>query len=289
MTRILTNQTTNITLTAYADGTQSDLGTFTIGIVDANGDTVVAAGTSVTDNGDGTYEYDLAAQSEPNHLIATWTEAGGTVFTTHIEVVGSVLFNEAQLRTFDDDAISSATDYTDADILAMHDRVADYLEQQTGRSWMRRYARCELPGSGGNNLYLDQAIYRTSGNLPLHRPGAKRDLIRVFSANDGSSITTSNIIILPDRLVRTDAAWTAPTITDPYNVTLEYEYGMPYLVDGVDRIAMMIARHWLVSSRIPGNAASFTDTLGSYSFDETKLPYEAYHWIKAHRAHAFFA
>jgi hypothetical protein len=59
-------------------------------------------------------------------------------------------------------------------------------------------------------------------------------------------------------------------------------------VDGVDRIAMMIARHQMVSSRVPAGAASFTDAVGSYSFDETRLPYEAYHWIKQHSSGAFF-
>lgn len=289
ITRVLVGQASTLTMTAYSSGDQTDLGTFTIGIVDANGDTVVTSGTAVTDNGDGTYQYSLAAQTEPNLLTITWTEAAGTTLVTYVEVVGSILFDEAALRTFDDDAISSTTDYTDADILAMHDRVADYLEHATGRSWIRRYARCIAAGTGSNNLYLDEAIFRTAAGLPLDRPGATRDIVAIISASDGTAITKTNVLPFGDRLVRTDAAWTAPSITNPYNVTLEYEYGLPYSVDGVDRIAMLIARHWLVASRIPGNAASFTDTLGSYTFDETKLPFEAYQWIKSHRAHAFFA
>jgi hypothetical protein len=213
------------------------------------------------------------------------------VFTTYVEVVGSILFGEAALRTFDDDAIASTTDYSDADILAMHDRVADFLEHATGRSWIRRYCRVELPGTGTRHLYLsDWVIRRTAAGLPIDRPGAGRDIIRILSANDGAAVTSSDILVLPDgRLTRTDQAWTSATQTDPYNVSIEYEYGVPFTVSGVDRIAMLIARHWLVASRIPGSASAYTDTLGSYTFDETRLPFEAWQWIKAQRVHAPFA
>jgi hypothetical protein len=132
---------------------------------------------------------------------------------------------------------------------------------------------------------------RTSAGLPLHRPGAGRDIIQVLSVTvDGSSVSTANVKAMPNGLLtRTDAAWTRPTSDDPYNVVVEYEYGQPYPVDRVDEIAMMIARQWLVPSRIPGSAQSFADSSGSYSFDETRLPWEAYDWIKRQKAGAFFA
>jgi hypothetical protein len=70
-------------------------------------------------------------------------------------------------------------------------------------------------------------------------------------------------------------------------VTVEYEYGQPYPADGADRVGMMLASHWLGSSRIPSSAASYTDALGSYTFDETRLPFEVYQWMKARRTVVF--
>lgn len=287
-TRVLVGQGAQLTFTAYDDGTQTDLGTVTIGIVDGNGTTVVAAGTSVTDNSDGTYEYVLAKQTSVGFLTATWSVTGGADFTTYVEVVGSQLFNEAQLRAFDNSALTDATKYPDAEIAATHDRVADYLEHATGRSFIRRYCRTRLAGSGNRCLYLSDGIPLLSSGYPLNRPAAGTDIIRVISATDGTTKTVSDIDIQSDQLALTTGVWASSTTADPFNVVVEYEYGLPYPDGAADRIAMMIAQQWLTSSRIPSSAASFTDPLGSYTFDETRLPFEAYQWIKAHRTPVFF-
>lgn len=284
-------QDSTIEFIAYdSTGTQADLGTFTIGIVDANGDEVVAPGTAVTDNSDGTYEYTLAAQSAPAFLIVTWTEAGGDAFTTYLDVQDSFLFNEAQLRVFDDAAIGDTSQYSDDAIAKMHQRVVEYMEAFTSRSWIRRYNRTVLPGNGQRVLDLSRGFDRTATGLTLMRPGARRDIISIIRANDGADVTTSNIVIHDGVLERTDAAWAKATSDSPLNVTVEYEYGQPYPVDGADRIAMLIARQWLVSSRIPANNSSFNDALGTFTFaDESRLPFEAYSWLRNHKTGGFFA
>lgn len=284
--RILVGQAQTLTLTTYDDGDKSDIGTVTIGITDADGDEVVASGTAVdSDGADGTYTYDLDAQTDPNLLIVTWTESGGTALTGYVEVVGSQLFHEHQIRNFDDKAVSDTDDYPDDDIRQERNRVTDGLEHATGRSWVRRYARAEFSGDSSRHLHLADGIPRTSTGFPLHRPGASHDLIRVLSATDGGvAVSTSNLKTSPDgRITRTDQGWTKATDDDPYNVVIEYEYGLPYPIDGVDRIAMLIAKHNLVSSRIPDHATSMTDPLGTFSFgDASRLPYEAFKWIQAH-------
>lgn len=287
---VQTGQSALITLTLYQDGTQTDLGTVTIGIVDANGDTVVAAATAVTDNSDGTYTYSLAKQSEPNLHVNTWSVAGGSDFTTYTDIQGSTLFNEAQLRAFDDGAISDTSTYTDADIAQAHQQAVEYMEAFTGRSWVRRYNRIVLPGNGSRTLDISGTPGRTSTGLHLNRPGAAHDIISIISADDGSSITTSNIIIHPGGLLeRTDASWTQATSSDPRNVTVEYEYGQPFPVDGADRIAMILARHWLVTTRIPDSAGSYNDALGNFVFEPGRLPWEAWTWLKNHKTGGYFS
>lgn len=289
----LVGQDFTVTATVYEDGTASDIGTITLGITDANGDEVVASGTAVSsDGGDGTYTYDVSSVPEPNLLVVTWTEAGGTTATTYVDVQGSYLFHENQLRNFDDEAISDTTTYSDSDIARTHQRVVEYMEAYTGRSWVRRYNRLLAPGSGSRMLDLSAGgVNRTSTGLHLNRPGCFEDTIQVIRANDGADVTTSDIVIHPGGLLqRTDDAWTQATSDDPLNVTVEYEYGQPFPVDGADRVGMIIARHWLVSSRVPDTASSWTDQLGSsYSFDESRLPWEAYSWLRNHKIRGYFA
>lgn len=284
-------QSALLTLTLYQDGNATDLGTVTIGIVDANGTTVVAPGTAVTDGSNGTYTYTLTKRTQPQFLINTWSVSGGPTFTTYTDVQGSILFDEASLRAFDDGSISDTTEYGDDAIAKMHQRVVEHMEAFTGRSWVRRYNRIVLPGMGSLLLDLSsRSVNLTSAGLMLYRPGAHLDVISIISADDGAAITPANIIVLSDGLLqRTDEAWTAASSESPLNVTVEYEYGQPYPVDGADRIAMMIARHWLVSTRIPPSASAFNDALGTFSFDESRLPWEAFSWLKNHKIQGFFA
>lgn len=297
MTRVLTNQASTITLTAYTDGTATDQGTFTIGIVDGNGDTVVAAGTAVTDNSDGTYEYTLAAQSDPAFLIATWTESGGSpIYTTPIEVVGNVLFNENQLRSFDEKAngtaaLSSATEYTDSMLLEAHDRVADLLEAWTDRSWIPRYCRLELAGNGSRQLLARDGDARLSNGEAISRPGKNTDIIQVLGASvNGTAITASNVKVDPTNgtFYRTDGSWTAASTSRPRNVVIEYVYGQSFIVDSVDRIAMMLVLDQLVPSAISDRATTFTDELGTLRFETpgrfgnvSTIP-EVNAWVKSH-------
>jgi hypothetical protein len=283
-------QSAILTLTLYQDGTVTDLGTVTLGVVDANGDEVVASGTAVTDGSNGTYTYTLSKRTEPQFLINTWTVSGGPTFTTYTDVQGSTLFNEAALRAFDDGAISAAA-YTDDAVAKMHQRVVEYMESYTGRSWIRRYNRLVVGGGGSRILDLSQGVARTSSGLFLNRPGGGHDTIQILSATDSEgSVSTASIVLQPGGLLhRTDSVWPSATVDDPLNCVVEYEYGQPYPVDGADRVAMLIAKHWLVSSRVPDVASSFNDALGTYTFDESRLPWEAYSWLRNHKLSGFFA
>ncbi len=143
-----------LTKTWEVDGTATDVGAVTIGIVDGNGDTVVSSGTSTTNNADGTYTYSLADQANVDQLTVTWTRSGtGADLSEQLELVGSWLFTESQLRAHDDAAIT-ASDYTDDQVADTHLRVVDYLEHQTGQSFIRRYNRVVIPGSGRNTINL---------------------------------------------------------------------------------------------------------------------------------------
>lgn len=271
--RIATDQDVTLTFTAYDSGTQTDIGTLTLGIVDGNGDTVVSSGTAMTSDGaDGTYTYDLSAVSDVDHLTVTVTESGGDVFTVFVEAVGGFLFGENQARNWgvkDDSTnkpLTSDNEYSDARIADERDRITDDLERWTGRSWVPRYCRIEAPGTGSGTLYVGDGIPRTAAGRRLDRPGRHRDIVKLLSVTvDGTTVSTADVQVDQDTgtLIRDSGTWNAPNQSDVFNVVVEYEYGMPHLVDGVDRIALDLLVDRLVPSRIPQSATSWDTEFGT--------------------------
>lgn len=186
--QFLVNQAVTLTLTAYSDGTATDVGTITIGIVDADGTEVVASGTAVTDGSNGTYTYSLAAQTNPSVLYVTWTESGGSSFRHEVEVVGSILFTEVEARAFDNAAMTSTSTYPDADIVKGRKAVGEQLERYTKRSYIRRYCRAVLAGTGTSVLDLSCAEFLSSAGDDVGGPGRLRDIRKILSADDGTTI-----------------------------------------------------------------------------------------------------
>lgn len=282
----------SLTKTWYVDGTATDVGDVTIGVTDANGDTVVAAATATTNNADGTYTYSLADQTEPNLLTVTWTRSDTSAdLADQVEVVGARLFSEAAFRTHNDDQFSSETRYPDSAVAAARDAVTEQLELWTGRSWVTRYCRLVAAGDGGRLLDLRTGDTRTSSGTMLHRPGRTHDLDTVLSASvGGSSVTASNLVLNGGYLHRTDGTWSAATVSNPMNVVVEYSYGLAYPTDGVDRIAMLLAADRLRESILSTRATTWSDEFGQYRFETpgragnvSTIP-EVNEWVKAHRA-----
>jgi len=278
-TTVLKN-TGPITLTKiwYEDGAQVDGGDVNVVIVDASGD-VVQASTSATKTGSESstsYTYSLAIQTTVNRLTVTWTRVDtGAVLTDTVEVVGDRLFSLTDARAFDGGALASTSLYTNATILQARDEITDLLEDWTGVSWIRRHARYDLPGSGTSKLRL-------------------RDFFptQVIAASiDGTAQTVGDIVIAGHGpfLLHTTSTWSAPTATDPLNVTVEYEYGRQDAPDGVNRVGLLLLRDRLVPSAIPDAAISFQDEGGAYQMvreggpmrNITRIP-EVNAWLTAH-------
>jgi len=271
------------------DGDAADPGTTTIGIVDGNGDVVVAAGTATSGTGTDPRTYSLAAIDNPTELLATWTYSGGTI-TDRISVVGGWLFTESQARTFDN-AVLAATGTvvpSDAAIAEERDAIAADLERWTGRSWIPRYCRVEADGTGTRELWLDKGIARTADGRKLTCPGRATDTIELLSVTvNGTSVSTANVAVLDGVLWRTDSTWTEATDSARFNVVVEFVYGVEPGTNGSDRIALTLLRDRLVPSNISDRASSFSDELGTYRFvtagfgsNVTSIP-EVNAWVQA--------
>ena len=263
VTQILRNQAATLTITVYADGTAADEGTATFVTKDLDGTTVDTL--AVTDNSDGTYEVTIPAKSDLAFLVAYLSFDSGTIFNQgYIEIVGNLLFTEAQMRAFRDALFTDTADFTDAELAAEQIRVMDWLEQQTGRSWVPRYRRLTLPGSGSDRLNLHH--YRKSEGASGGE-GATRDVNTVLAATINDTAVTLSTIDDPDgsHLWRNSGVWTAPT--RGANVTVDFEYGLEHLTNGVDEIAMMELVSRLRPSRRDDGIVSGSDEFGNYVFE----------------------
>lgn len=251
-TQILRYTAASLTFTWYTDGTADpNIDAVTIGIVNDDGDTIVAAGTATTDNGDGTYTYAVAntLTATPDLWTATWTDtSSGDDQTTRIEVVGGWLFTEAEARAFDGAALTSTTSYTDAWLAEQRVRITDEFEQILGAAPVPRYRRETLPGSGGHVLDLERPY-----------------VTEVISASVGGTAQTLGDLVVvgavDNRLHHTTSTWTAGTTSDPRNVTVEYVHGLSAPAD-LKRAALTVLRQ-SPGSDLDARALSFTDQGGS--------------------------
>lgn len=250
-----------------SSGDAADPGTVTVGAVDATGAELVASGTSTSGSGTAARTFSMPAVTEYTHVVVTWT--GDVTHTSLYRVVGGLLFTETQARAFDNAVLSTTGTVapSDADIDAERERIADDLEKWTGRSWVPKYCRLETSGDGTRELWLDRGYTRTSTGERLTCPGRGTDTIEVLSVTvGGTSVNTSNVVVLDGVLWRTDNVWTAATNTDPLNVVVEFTYGVEPGTNGSDRIGMLLLRDRLVPSPVDDRATSISNDYGTIRY-----------------------
>lgn len=245
---------TTLTQTWYVNGTPTDVGVVTIGIVDEAGTVVVTPGTATTNNTDGTYEYALAVQTEVTWLTVTWTDTASQSLVSRVEVRGNHLYTEAAARAYYGSEFTSETTYPDSKIAAARDRTMDEFQQICGVSFVERHAREQLTGLGGRALEVKYP-----------------KVTSVISATVNSvAVTASNVLVVPQdsrTLWRTDGNWTRGTNTDPLNVTVEYAHGYTSVPGDIQRAALILLRHFLVADTTGGGLSdrtvSLTDDVGT--------------------------
>ena len=243
---------TKLTFTWLRDGTPTAGLAVTVGAVDADGTTILAVGTPTTDNGDGTYSVDLPIIAEVTEVTVTWT-AGSESQQTLVEVVGGWLFTEPELRQLHGGDLSDTATFTDQQIHEARERITDAFEQICGVSFVPRWRRDRLQGSG-------------SAKLVVARPR----IGKILKADiGGTALDVSKLT--PDPLLpviwRSDGIWTAPSNGAP-NVTVSYRHGHETPPDEIRRAALILARVTLLKdvtgAGIPEQASSWNDGTGQF-------------------------
>lgn len=286
MTQILRNTPATIQASLYVNGTLTDFdSTPTVAVVDANGDTVTGL-SSVSKPSTGVYRATIPAQSDLTTLRATWTGAvsgSSTVLTTRYEVVGNLLFTEAEARAKTisgfQTPLSSDSSYPDSEIARWRGLITDMFEDRTGRSWVRRYCRVQMDGTGGRLLSLHDGEARTADG-PLPRPGRGVQIAKIISATvSGAAVSTSNIAIDGGTLIRKDGVWHSPTWGDPLNVIVEYEYGP----DPVPYEATENGLRVLLANAVPSDVSQYATSISNEdgTFRIATLPVRVEEWLKS--------
>lgn len=139
MDRILQNTPQVITATLYSGSTATDPSpdSATIEVLRADGTALVAAGTSASENGTGSFKFALTAAqlAQLDVLTARWTMNVGTTatITTRAEVVGGFLCSLTELK-------GVFPTKTDAELTAIRTASEQRLENACHRAFVPRYA-----------------------------------------------------------------------------------------------------------------------------------------------------
>lgn len=271
-TFIRTNAPATLTKKFYdASGDQADAGATTITVEDANGDEVVAT-TAATKTGSGTtteYSYSLAAQPDVAVLYVTWASDDLGTELDVVEVIGDQLFYIAEARAAtvsgmqtplaDDNAYPGET------LKTWHMYIADLFEQRTAQSFFPRYGRIKLRGDNTRNAWFPAGIPISEQGYSLARGGESKDIRRIISVTvDGVAQDASNFSVDLRGIRSHNFHFPEALYGDPYNVVVEYEYGLlpvPYEAR-VNAIRMLLAN--AVNSDIPSRATSFNNEDGTF-------------------------
>lgn len=272
--RILRNTPTNAKVIFYQDGVQADPDgqSVTVVVKDDTGGTVSSGAATRDTVAPFPYVYPISGQANLGLLTVEWTGLfSGLPVTveTQVEVVGAHLFTVSAAKAFDGGDLAGVDN---AEIEDERDRITDMLEAHTGVSWVPRFRKDVISGDGTDWLMV-------------YRPKVSK----VLSVHiDGVALTQDeldDLVVQGAVLHRKSATWPAGFA----NIVVRYEHGMDRLMDGVDRIGLILLRERLIVSNISRRTLSTTDELGTtrYAVPGELWPLglpEVDSWVKKHQA-----
>jgi hypothetical protein len=271
--QILRNTPATLELQVYQSGDLIDLDVAPVlAVVDANGDPVTAG--TVSSPSTGVYRADLPAQADLKALRATWTGLLSTVavsFTQHHEIVGNLLFTEAEARgarfTGQQSPLSSGTAFPDAVVARMRELIGEQFESKTSRSWTSRYCRTELHGNGSREISLYDGHPRDVDGNESGGPGRLWDVRRVISVKI-DDVAYTEFALHGRRLINTSGTWPRATAANPFNIVVEYEYGHePVPLEAQENGLRMVVAN-LIPSDVPDYAQTLSVGNENYSYQQ---------------------
>lgn len=265
---ILRGTAATVKAQVYVDGTLtalSDNGTVTV--TDALGNEIATGSGTTGGTGIVTFTLTPTHTADVNQLVITWAAlqiSGGAAFAleTRDEVVGELLFSEAEARAYGAGAgstapLANASNYPDATIAAGRARITDSFAKILGYNLGRRFGYEVVDGEGGAELWLPKAYHLEELRQVATRAAGSQSWT-AFSADE-----LADVIAYPNgRLVReTLGSWPSGR----RNVRVSYEAGRPIPLE-LKQAALRVLRDQLVASNISDRALRFNDESGTTEF-----------------------
>lgn len=254
-TRVHRTAASTLEHTFYVDETLTDsTTTVTVAVTDANGVSITSGNATSAGAGTGRYTFTLAGQPQTALYTVAWsaTIAGASVVETdHVEIVGGFFFTLAEGRA-SDSTLADQGKYPTAQLILARLETEMECEEICDRSFVPRYRRAVLNGTGNSELML-------VGDNDIRSIRA----VKVAPSVDGTftALTAgelAKLAITPDRVVvRTDGNIWPEEFS---NVIVEYEYGLTVPPQDLKRASMARFRSRLNMTRsgIPERVMSYT-------------------------------
>lgn len=255
--RILSARPATLAVTfTDAAGQTTDPGEVKVTITREDGTAIV---TDAAADGSGvaprTYALTGAQTTTLDTLTAVWTSATLGTLTTKVEIVGDRLFSVAEARAFDKGQLSSASKYPDAAILTALARIEDDFQRICGVSFIPRYRRVVMSGSGRDALLA---------------PDLRISVVRSIETRSGTTWTAFSQDQLDD-VVFDGAGILVREMFGPWpsgrrNIRVGYEYGWDMPPEKIRRAALKVLVAELVPSNLNDRATSETTENASYAY-----------------------
>lgn len=180
--------------------------------------------------------------------------AGLATITERVEVVGALLFTEAEARAFDGGAMTNPTTYPDAVIQEARARITDQFETICGVSFVPRYRLDVVSGSGFVNMALPRMKVTSIRSVEYRSSGAA-----TWTAYDATDLADLYIEDYGWVLRETRGLFTLGR----RNLRIGYEHGFTTPPYDIKRAALMTLRYELVDSNYSDRTISVSNEFGS--------------------------
>lgn len=232
-------------------------GAVTVGVDQADGTELVAAGTATAGTGSDPHTYQLAAANNTvlTELHATWTDTGdSSTATTVIAVVGAPYFSVAYARAKVPE-LSDTVKYPTATIVAARAAAETDIEEITQVAFVPQFRRATFDGPGQASLLLPTPVVRRVRSvIELDDDGTvahtwTADQLAGIAVTDTGRIVHRGGIVFP---------------AGDQNLVVEWEHGHTLPPPDVRAAALTLVRERLNRPRsaIPDRATRFQITDG---------------------------
>lgn len=248
--RVLIAAPATLSASWYVDGVVDDPGADVTATVTRADGSILTEDVAATGSGATARTITLSVEQlgELASLTVTWQSDDLGALTTFVEVVGGFMFTVTGARALK--PLENTTSYPLESILAARTLAELALEETCAIAFVPRYARETLSGKGSTKLFTGR---------PLPR--------RVISATvAGTPLDAGELAELQVDAARGFIWRQAGWPLGDRNIVLEYEHGHPSPPANGPRVALLLAKRYLVDSPVNDRATSLINQDGTTQF-----------------------